>query len=211
MKDYKPTRRQSQGKSDEKKQQMIIDLEEEIKGLQEELTKQENDNKKLMGENQILLSQCKDLGQDKKNIIKDMRQSEILHEKEVYKLNAKLKEYKYIIHEQKQTILELDQELQNSIAAQAFKQSDGDSLQQLEDQNSFVKLTQSDNPVQSQQLEVPENFSNDGSNNLNEQRQSQVAGEGELNELENFDSTYTPVKQEQDTFRSKSSDSADET
>lgn len=101
MKDYKPQRRESKGKSDEKKQQIIIDLEDEIKELQAELTKQENDNKKLMGENQLLLTQCKDLGQDKKNIIKDMRQSEILHEKEVYKLNAKMKEYKYIIHEQK--------------------------------------------------------------------------------------------------------------
>lgn len=78
-----------------------------------------------------------------------MRQTEILHEKEVYKLNAKLKEYKYIIHEQKQTILELDQELQNSIAAQAFKQSEGESLQQLEERNSFVKMTQSETVVQS--------------------------------------------------------------
>jgi hypothetical protein len=35
----------------------------------------------------------------RKDILKDMRQNEIIHEKEVYKLNAKLKEYKYIIHE----------------------------------------------------------------------------------------------------------------
>ena len=42
-----------------------------------------------------------------------MRQNEIINEKETYKLNAKLKEYKYIIFEQKKTILDLDQELVN--------------------------------------------------------------------------------------------------
>jgi hypothetical protein len=52
-----------------------------------------------------------ELERDKKAILKDMRQNEIIHEKDTYKLNAKLKEYKYIIHEQKKTILDLDQDL----------------------------------------------------------------------------------------------------
>ena len=41
-----------------------------------------------------------------------MLQKDVQNEKELYKLNAKLKEYKYIIHEQRETILELDQEVQ---------------------------------------------------------------------------------------------------
>lgn len=68
-----------------------------------------------------------------------MRQNEIINEKEVYKLNAKLKEYKYIIHEQKNTILELDQEMQQQQAAQAFKEQDNNLG------NSFVNLNQSNN------------------------------------------------------------------
>ena len=40
-----------------------------------------------------------------------MRQNEIIHEKELYKLTTKCKEYKYIIHEQKNSILEMDTEL----------------------------------------------------------------------------------------------------
>jgi hypothetical protein len=46
-----------------------------------------------------LRSNITELEQDKKDIIKDMRQNEILNEKDMYKLNAKLKEYKYIIYE----------------------------------------------------------------------------------------------------------------
>ena len=49
--------------------------------------------------------------QEKKDIIRDMRQNEIINEKDTFKINAKLKEYKYIIHEQKKTILDLDKEL----------------------------------------------------------------------------------------------------
>jgi len=37
-----------------------------------------------------------------------MKMNEIIGEKETFKLNAKLKEYKYIIHEQKKSILDLD-------------------------------------------------------------------------------------------------------
>lgn len=68
--------------------------------------------------NQVIV----ELEQDKKNIIKDMKQNEILNEKEMYKINAKLKEYKYIIHEQKKTILELDQDIQNLKSEQLLKE-----------------------------------------------------------------------------------------
>jgi hypothetical protein len=56
----------------------------------------------------LLMRANTELEQDKKNILKDMGQNEIMNEKEMYKINAKLKEYKYIIYEQKKTILEID-------------------------------------------------------------------------------------------------------
>lgn len=65
--------------------------------------------------------------------------------------------------------------------------------------------------VQSQELEVADNVSNEEVPVIQNQRVSQVIGDSELNELENFG--YTPSKPEQDEnqeFRSKSSDSAEE-
>ena len=70
----------------------------------------------------VLQENNAELDKERKQIIKDMRQNEILHEKETYGLNAKLKEYKYIIHEQKKTILDLDQEMQREKAIRATEQ-----------------------------------------------------------------------------------------
>lgn len=70
-------------------------------------------HKRLQAENMVLSQNVGDLDTMRKDLIRDMRQNEIINEKETYKLNAKLKEYKYIIHEQKKTILDLDQEIQN--------------------------------------------------------------------------------------------------
>lgn len=46
-----------------------------------------------------LKSQAKELQQKNRQVYKDLQQNEIMHEKESYKLLAKAKEYKYIIHE----------------------------------------------------------------------------------------------------------------
>lgn len=78
---------------------MVIKFEGRIADLEGLLEKEKQDSQKLTNQMQILHSSYKELEQDKKDIIKDMRQNEILHEKDIYKHNAKLKEYKYIIHE----------------------------------------------------------------------------------------------------------------
>lgn len=56
-------------------------------------------HKRLQAENMVLSQNVGDLDTMRKDLIRDMRQNEIINEKETYKLNAKLKEYKYIIHE----------------------------------------------------------------------------------------------------------------
>jgi hypothetical protein len=45
-----------------------------------------------------------DTEKQRKEILKNFRQAEIINEKDTYKLLAKVKEYKYIIHEQNKGI-----------------------------------------------------------------------------------------------------------
>lgn len=58
-----------------------------------------------------------------------MKQFEIMNEKEMYKMLAKIKEYKYIIHEQKKGIMEMETE----IAVFKHKESVLMSQQQMQD------------------------------------------------------------------------------
>ena len=143
-------------------------------------------NKKV-AENKILIDSYNELEVVKKNMLKDMRQNEILHEKEVYKLNAKLKEYKYIIHEQKQTLLELDQELQQMQAASAIKEAEGRA-------GSFHKLNSSERErkksmVSNEAIELATSVV------LEEDGRPQTLMVDAVNELENFASDYAPTQE----------------
>ena len=91
-------------------------------------------SKDLSSEHTLLQSQIGELKQKCKDQIKNSQQQDIFHEKEMFKLNAKCKEYKYIIHEQKNSILQLDEELAvkkhlESVGAQVLKlEEQGENL-----------------------------------------------------------------------------------
>lgn len=97
-------------------------MQTQITQLESELSQFKQYYKKLSAENIVLTQTNEDVESTKKSMLKDMHRNEIMNEKETYKLNAKLKEYKYIIHEQKKTIQELDLEMQSLKSALELKE-----------------------------------------------------------------------------------------
>jgi hypothetical protein len=97
--------------TNDKNLQKISQQERDLKQFQSDIQTLAKSNKDMQVQIVQLTLHNQELETKYKQILKDMGQNEIIHEKETFKLNAKLKEYKYIINEQKETIIEMDNEI----------------------------------------------------------------------------------------------------
>ena len=104
-------KKSNDAQTNDKNLQKISQQERDLKQFQSDIQTFSKSNKDMQVQIVQLTLHNQELETKYKQILKDMGQNEIIHEKETYKLNAKLKEYKYIINEQKETIIEMDNEI----------------------------------------------------------------------------------------------------
>lgn len=86
-------------KTDDKNHARLVEQEILLKKLTKELDSVKESDKQSKKSLQAMKIINQELEAKSNKMSKDMMQNEIIHEKEVYKLTAKVKEYKYIIHE----------------------------------------------------------------------------------------------------------------